>query len=215
MKRVTIAMFQNYGSIFENIGKNDALRTELAEYGYDNAELDKGRALYEAALQQLDINKTETAEEKLAYDAFSKQLDELKSTYATDRKKVKIVYKDQAAVLSSLGVKGITSIRTTELINGMDTLYKQLSGNEQLLQPLAKLKITNAHVATQLQRLEEVKTAYNTYIKEKGESQQATKDKDKALTELEKWVRELYAIAKIALEDKPQLLESIGKFVRS
>ena len=43
---------------------------------------------------------------------------------------------------------------------------------------------------------------------------QATKDKDKAFAELEKWVREFYAIAKIALEDKPQLLESMGRIMK-
>lgn len=54
----------------------------------------------------------------------------------------------------------------------------------------------------------------NTIMK-RGENQQATKDKDKAFADLEKWVSEFYSIARIALEDKPQLLESLKKFVRS
>ncbi|KGN82840.1 hypothetical protein HW49_00680, partial [Porphyromonadaceae bacterium COT-184 OH4590] len=70
------------------------------------------------------------------------------------------------------------------------------------------------YIAAQLTLLEEVKKKYSDYLKEKGESQQATKDKDEALAKLEKWVREFYAITKIALEDKPQLLESVGKLVR-
>ena len=52
-------------------------------------------------------------------------------------------------------------------------------------------------------------------MKEKGESQDATKLKDTAFGELDDWMRDFYAVAKIALEDNPQLLESLGKFVRS
>ena len=72
-----------------------------------------------------------------------------------------------------------------------------------------------AIIETQLTALADVKQAEATYVLERGESQQATKDRDAAFAAFEKWVREFYAIAKIALEDKPQLLESIGKFVRS
>ena len=53
------------------------------------------------------------------------------------------------------------------------------------------------------------------YLREKGESQDATKLKDAPFIELEDWMREFYTVAKIALKDNPQLLESLGKFVRS
>lgn len=212
MSYVTIEMFQNYGNIFENISKNDILKTELAEYGYDETEIAKGKALYDAASQKLDINKTETAEEKLAYDAFDKKFEELKKVYATDRKKVKIIYKEDNRTLSALAAKGVASIRTGALLDDMDTLYKQLQANETLRNPLKRLKITDEHISSQLTLLEEVRKAYASYIQGKGESQQATRDKDEAFAKIEKWVREFYSIAKIALEDKPQLLESLGKF---
>ena len=57
--------------------------------------------------------------------------------------------------------------------------------------------------------------AYADYQKEKGESQQATKDKNNAFDALDKWVVRFFKVAKIALEDKPQLLESLGKTIRS
>lgn len=215
MRYVTIKDFQNYGSIFENISKNEVLKTELAEFGYDEAEIAKGKALYDTAETKIDTNKTETTEEKLAYEKFTQKFEELKTAYTTDRKKVKIIYKDEDAKLSALAVKGVASIRISEILDNADTLYKQLKANEELLTPLKKLKIDEVYLDTQIALLEEVKALYQAYTKEKGESQQATKDKDQALANLEKWVREFYAIAKIALEDKPQLLESVSKFVRS
>ncbi|MDA3893901.1 MAG: hypothetical protein PF517_19755 [Salinivirgaceae bacterium] len=42
------------------------------------------------------------------------------------------------------------------------------------------------------------------YLKEIGESQEATKAKDNAFAKIDDWMSEFYAVAKIALEDKPQ-----------
>lgn len=214
-KRLTIEAFHNYGAIFENISKNELLKNELAEYGYDNQEIAKGKALYDNAAQKLDLNKTESAEEKMAYDAFSKKFEELKKTYTTDRKKAKIIFKDEDTVLTVLVIKGVMSIRINGLLEDIDTFYKQLQAKEELRTPLKRLKITDEHIAEQLKALTEVRQAYLQYTNEKGESQQATKNKDAAFAELEKWVREFYSIAKIALEDQPQLLESLGKFMRN
>ncbi|MFK8282127.1 hypothetical protein [Capnocytophaga cynodegmi] len=214
-KRLTIEAFYNYGAIFENISKNELLKNELAEYGYDDQEIAKGKALYDNAAQKLDLNKTESAEEKMAYDAFSKKFEELKKRYTTDRKKAKIIFKDEDTVLTVLVIKGVMSIRINGLLEDIDTFYKQLQAKEELRTPLKRLKITDEHIAEQLKALTEVRQAYLQYTNEKGESQQATKNKDAAFAELEKWVREFYSIAKIALEDQPQLLESLGKFMRN
>ncbi len=58
-------------------------------------------------------------------------------------------------------------------------------------------------------------TARAVYLKEKGESQDATKIKDAAIAKLDDWMSEFYAVAKIGLEDNPQLLEVLGKTVRA
>ena len=51
--------------------------------------------------------------------------------------------------------------------------------------------------------------------KEKGEAQAATKARDAAIDELQDWLSDYLAIAKVALEDNPQLLEGLGVLVRS
>lgn len=213
--RITFEKFKNYGFIFENISKNDVLKTELAEYGYGEQEIAQGKILYDTAAQMYEINKRDTSEEALAYNEFSKKLEAFKTSYAIDRKKAKIIYKEEPKILTALHIKGIAPFRIGKLLEDIEAFYKELKAKPDLLAPLNKLKITTEHIDAQLTALTEVKQAEATYKLEKGESQQATKDKNDAFAALEKWVREFYAIAKIALEDKPQLLESIGKFVRS
>lgn len=212
---ISFEKFKNYSFIFENISKNDVLKKELAEYGYGEKEIAQGKALYDTAAQMYETNKRESSEETLAYNQLSKKLEAFKNTYTTDRKKAKIIYKEEPKILTALHIKGVAPLRTSKLLEDIEAFYKELKAKPDLLTPLNKLKITAEHIETQLTILAEVKQAEAAYILEKGESQQATKDKDAAFAVFEKWVREFYAIAKIALEDKPQLLESIGKFVRS
>ena len=93
--------------------------------------------------------------------------------------------------------------------------YQLLDTTEKLLTPLKQLKITEQEIKKQLQLLTEVEQAYTDYQKEKGESQQATKDKNDAFDALDKWVTRFFKVAKIALEDRPQLLESLGKIMKN
>jgi len=51
--------------------------------------------------------------------------------------------------------------------------------------------------------------------KEKGEAQAATQARDKALDELQDWLSDYLAIAKVALEEDPQLLEGLGVLQRA
>jgi hypothetical protein len=60
-----------------------------------------------------------------------------------------------------------------------------------------------------------LEAARSFYLIEKGESQDSTKIKDAAFYKIDDWMSEFYAVAKIGLEDNPQLLEALGKIVRN
>lgn len=63
-------------------------------------------------------------------------------------------------------------------------------------------------------KVSEVITVYSIYIREKGESQDATKKKDETFKNLTEWTHTCYTVAKIALREDKQLLESLVKLVK-
>lgn len=208
-------MLQNFGAMFQNLSKEGDLKTELAEYGYDDAKISEGKALYDEARKTFDANVKETREETSASLAFQEKYQNVQKKYSTHRKKARIVFQDNQEALGQLKLKSSAARTIANSMEEMRAFYQLLDATPTLLTPLKQLKISEQDVKNQLQELPEVEKAYATYLQEKGESQQATKDKNKAFETLDKWVLRLYKVAKIALEDKPQLLEALAKFVRS
>lgn len=208
-------MLQNYGAMFENLGKNLDLKTELAEYGYDETKISEGKTLFTTAQNAYNNNLTQTREEVSATKTYQQKYEQTLEAYITHRKKARIVFDEDPQALQTLKLKGKASKIIATSIQEMKEFYSVLNTTETLKTAVATLKITAENITQQLANLTQVEKDYATYLAEKGESQQATKDKNKAFAELEKWVNKFYRVAKIALEDRPQLLESLGKFIKS
>ena len=208
-------MLRNFGAMFENLSKEGDLKTELAEYGYDENKISEGKALYNEARKYFDINLKETREETSASLVFQEKYQNIQKKYSVHRKKARIVFEENEEALRQLKLKGNASRAIASAMEEMRAFYQLLDTTPSLLTPLKQLKISEQDVKSQLQEFPEVEKAYATYLQEKGESQQATKDKNKSFEALDKWVSKFYKVAKIALEDRPQLLEALGKFVRN
>lgn len=208
-------ILQDYGALFLNLVKDTGLVTEMTSYGYDAQKIADGKALYDKANEQYLKNKKESADETAASLDYGKKLEQLTERYGNHRKKAKFVFKDQPDVLEKLAIKGSSARNRAVLIKEIEIFYTLLSTETALFNAVKVMNFSEEEVASQIEKLKEVQEAHATYLQEKGESQQATKNKNNAFADLEKWVREFYTVAKIALEDQPQLLESVSKFVRS
>lgn len=215
LRRTELQYLENYRLLFTNLDEVKDLKTELAEYGYDEAKIREGKTLYQNVQTLYDQNKKETAEEKEAYALFSKAFQELKTLYNKHRKIAKVALVKYPELWETLGIKGETSSAYLRNVEEMKTLYTQAQSHTTAKPILEKFKLTETIAQQQLTKIGEVEALRASYEKEKGESQDATKQKDKAFDTLSEWIKEFYAVAKIALDDRPQLLESIGKFVRS
>ena len=92
--------------------------------------------------------------------------------------------------------------------------YSTSNDSKPIQDKLKRLKISDANITEALAHVAKLESARSEYLREKGESQDSTKAKDQAISEIDDWMAEFYAVSKIALEDQPQLLEALGKVVR-
>ena len=93
--------------------------------------------------------------------------------------------------------------------------YKNALASKAILKDLAEFGITEQKLKAGLKEVEAIEAANLAQEKEKGEAQAATQKRDAALDELQDWLSDYLAIAKIALEEEPQLLEGLGVLQRS
>ena len=208
-------VLEQYRVSFENVEKQSEIATIMAEFGYDETLLTEGKTLLTKTRAAFDFNKKEDDETSEAYKNFTTLKDNLATTYTLHRKKAKVIFRKESTTLNKLSLSGSLPTAYIKWLETVKKFYAVASADSDIQSKLVRLKITTEELNGTIEQISNLELARAEYLREKGESQDATKQKDKAFGEIDDWMSEFYAVAKIALEDNPQLLESLGKFVRS
>ncbi len=214
-KPTEIELLERYRVAFENVEKQSEIATIMAEFGYNAETIAAGKQTYEQCRTLYDKNQTEGQETNEAYAVFDEKRDQLTETYKLHRKKTKIVFRKDPGTLQKLQIDGQIPRSYLKLMESIKVFYQGLSADADLQNKLAGLKMDASQINAAMALIAEVEAARVEYLREVGESQDATKQKDAAFAEIDDWMRDFYAVARIALEDHPQLLETLGILVRS
>ena len=214
-RRTEDQLIETYRVSLMNVENQTEIATTMAEYGYDLDAITKGRELLGATITAFNFNQQEDNETIQARSDFDVKVNLMTEKYASHRRKAKVAFRKDDVTLKQLGLTGSYSRAYVKWIATMKTFYSGVRSNAAHLAKLLVFKITEDEITACITEINALETTRTLYLKEVGESQEATKAKDKALAELEEWMSDFYAVAKIAMEDKPQLLESLGLLVRS
>lgn len=206
---------EQYRVAFENVEKQPEIAAIMAEFGYDETLLTEGKTLLTKTRASYDFNKKEDDETTVAYSNFTTTKDNLAKVYSLHRKKGKVIFRKDETTYKKLGLKGSLPTSYLKWLETVKKFYAVAVGNSEIEKKLKRLKVTPNELQKTVTLIASLESARAEYLNEKGESQDATKQKDKAFGEIDDWMSEFYAVAKIALEDSQQLLESLGMFVRS
>lgn len=213
--RSEVQILENYRVALDNAEQQPQIANTLAEYGYPKEEIAKGRQLFEQTRQAFDFNKQEDVETTEARADYDTHWENLSDYYGLHRKKAKVVFRNDEVTLHKLELHRAVPRSYILWVETMKTFYHGVQTDPNLQRKLARLKVAQEDIANGLASIAELENKRSYYLREKGESQEATKTKDEAFQKMDEWMRDFYAVAKIALEEQPQLLESLGLLVRS
>lgn len=208
-------VLEQYRVALENAKDQPEIASIMAEFGYNAKEIAQGKSLLQETRTAYDANKTEDDETAESYLKWSDLRENLADRYALDRKKAKVVFRNDALLRDKLGVSGTLPQAYVKWLETTKKFYTESISDPDIQKKLVRLKINADYLSETSEMITALESARSEYLREVGESQNATNVKDKAFVEMDDWMSEFYAVAKIALEDKPQLLESLGKLVRS
>ena len=206
---------EQYRVALNNVELQPEIATTMVEFGYDATVIAEGKTLLTETRQSFDFNETEDDETSEAYAAFKLLKASLEGTYKMHRKKAKVIFRNDSKTMDKLEVLGSLPKAYIKWLEVVKKFYSVAIKEAGIQAKLVRLKITLDDLTVASVLVQDLEAARAEYLREKGESQDATKAKDTAFEKMDDWMSEFYAVAKIALEDRPQLLEALGKLVRS
>jgi hypothetical protein len=214
-KQSEAQLLENHRVALENVETQPAVAALMTELGYETAKLAEGKTLLSAARTAFDSAKTESDESLAANDTFNAQREQLDAVYAMQRKKAKVIFRKDAATCQKLAIDGTLSRVYISWIETIKTFYAVALADSAIAAQLERLKITTADLKAGTAAIASIEALRAAYLKEKGEAQDATQLKLAAFDKLNDWMAEFYAVARIALDDSPQLLEILAKTVKA
>ena len=194
----------------ENAKNVKQVSENLVLFGYDGAKLDEGLALYSKTNELNQNQKKEYGEQYQATDALNVVRADLKAQYMRHLKIARIAMKNNRGAEESMQMGGRRKESLSGFLTQAAAFYTNALNDAAVQEALARFNVTKAALKDGKAKVEEVQASYNAQLKEMGEAQQATKDRDAALDELNEWMADFIAIVRIALEGQPQYLEVLG-----
>ncbi len=199
----------------ENLQNQAVIKEKMAVHGYGEEQVAGLSATRANARAEYHKNEREGQESLASRATFEDSAEKLFEMYGDDRKKAKRVFREEPEILAILELDGRIPTSYAGRIDIVKLFYRTLSEKQEYLDRLTPLMITAEHVTAANSLIDATEKAREAYFREKGESEASTPAKNAAFRKLDKEMGDMYTIAAIALKDTPQLLEALGKKIKS
>ncbi|MDR2121420.1 MAG: hypothetical protein LBP64_11195 [Tannerella sp.] len=188
---------------------NPEILERMNRYGYTTERIAEGEKLLNAARQSVALHAEEYGDQYVATGELGLLWSEAYADYMITLKVVRVAFRKQPGKLQEFNATGRRNRSLSGWLNDARVLYTNLQTSEAL-NVMSAYGYTVERLKQEQQKVEDVAALYAKRLGETGEAQQSTKDRDKIIDDLSDWYSDFRAIARIALYDKPQLLESLG-----
>ncbi|MCU4155281.1 hypothetical protein J1N10_04800 [Carboxylicivirga sp. A043] len=211
-----VSKILNQAQIRLNNSKNDAdISTAVGAFGYNEAKFAEGEALYEAANNANSRFSKEQGELAQAFENKRVSLETCQKNYQANISVARVAFKNDMDATVTLQLNGRRAKTFNTIIKQQSNFYTNLLGNESWLAKMAEFGRTTEHFTAELEIIKQLENHASSVLREKGEAQQATVERDAAIEALAEWISDYMQIAKVALADRPQLLEKLDVVVRN
>lgn len=199
----------------DNVSKQPEIQELMNAVGYGPEVIAEGKAIWNDTRQAYDRNQMEGFESSEASQDFQRQRKDLTAYFRRDRGLAKVAFRYDGPTAARIGVAEGVPKAYQKWVETVRKFYINSLADPAVMERLARLGVSEERLQQGASMLRSVEEARSRYLKEEGESQDATKIKDAAMERLEDWMKDFYAVAKVALRARPQLAESLGKLVKS
>lgn len=186
------------------------IKEMMNAFGYTDARMAEGQTLLDEAKRLMSLQVENYGGQYAATEQTSKEFEAAYADYMVVMKVIRVAFKGDLNALTGFRATGARSKSLSGWLREARIMYTNLLANAEALAVMARFGIQAERLQQELQQVNEVEALYSKQLEKKGEAQQSTVERDKALDALSNWYSDFRAIARIALYEKPQLLEALG-----
>lgn len=191
------------------------ISAELAAVGYDSTKIQAGQTLLNAVRDFSRDQIVQYSEQYAASEEMNTAWAEADKVYMRTVKLARIALRDNLKEQLALGLQGQRKRTMTGWLNEAKLFYVNAMASDVAKTAMLVFGYTDEKWADEVALIDALAEKVRAREVEKGEAQNATKQRDAKMDELDAWMQDFVAVARIALEEWPQRLEKLGIFVAS
>ena len=206
---------QQISQAIHSVLANDEIMRLLSRYGYGRERITEGCDKADRVNKMIAEQIKEYGDQYSVSETIAQTFDAAYARYVVSIKLSRIAFKGDSGTLFSLRASGERNRAYSGWLRDAHLFYGYLMQNNDALQRIAMYGKTEERVREEWKQVEELERIYLNFLMEMGDDQQSVKDLDQAIDELTNWYSDFRAIARIALYERPELLESLGIVLKS
>lgn len=193
-----------------NVRASADIQAALAAYGYTPERIHQGERLRDTAKAQYQQKITAYGGLRSAADALTKAERQAQAAYTRHVRIARVALEGDRGTLQALHLNGRRKRSLAGWLAQAQQFYAAALADSNVQHKLAELSLDSGTLKEGAYQIEAVAACHAARRQQRGTAQNATSVRNAALTDLDIWMRDLRIIARVALKDRPQLLEQIG-----
>jgi hemoglobin-like flavoprotein len=200
----------NIEESISGVENNPEIQGYLNVFGYTPLRMKEGKELLSKVTNLMTMQVEEYNDQYLATNEFLKAWKRAYGKYMITLKVIRIAFFERPEILSRFNAIGRRNRSLSGWLRDSKIMYTNVLDTPEALDTMALYGYTTEQLNKELQDVMEIEQLHTKQLGEKGIAQQSTVERDEAFDALCRWYSKFRAIARVALYEKPQLLEALG-----
>jgi hypothetical protein len=192
------------------VQNNPEVQERMTQYGYTPERVAEGQVKLANVTRLTALSKEEYSEQYVATGKQNRSLTDVYAKYMITLKVTRVAFHRETGKLQEFRATGQRHRSLSGWLSDARILYTNMQKTPGALETMELYGYSAKRLQEEQQQVEEIARLHSKQLEEKGGAQQSTQERDHAFDDLCNWYSDFRAIARVALYDKPQLLEGLG-----
>ncbi|MCT4637414.1 MAG: hypothetical protein N4A72_06880 [Bacteroidales bacterium] len=190
------------------------VKAHILNFGVKQEFIDKCVEKKDEVNNLISNHNSKKQEDSIAYDNFMQEQERCNKKYLSVQKMVKLCTRHDDNISSRIVTSIIPYSPANKWFSRVGNFYIKIASEPTVMEYLKMFNITPEVLASYSEELMNARRSRVLAIEKRGKAEDFADKKNRAIAELEDMCYELVTLARIALQDSPQLLEQLGVVIK-